>query len=188
MPSGDSGEPEDGKILSPEELDIGDDEHVREIGDARYVVSADSRLADAGEPVEEPERDPAPEPEAPADPDEKPAELNRAEVHEWLADHFSEIDARYGFDVTGAFDGSVQQRQMVSNDVVAIFESLVLWYAQQIDTDTPVEEVLGILLVESNVPIQYPAEELAGLVESSGLGPDDSIGKLLVANDDGFRL
>ena len=63
---------------------------------------------------------------------------------------------------------------MVSNDVVTVFESLVLWYGQQIDNTTPVEEVLGILLVEANAPVRYPATSLQHLAEAVG--------------DDGFRL
>ncbi|MFC7195717.1 hypothetical protein ACFQL4_15585 [Halosimplex aquaticum] len=79
---------------------------------------------------------------------------------------------------------------MVSNDVVTIFESLVLWYAQQIDGKTPVEEVLGILLMEANVPVRYPPASLRRLLESTELSPDDSIADLIAAvgDEDGFRI
>jgi hypothetical protein len=79
---------------------------------------------------------------------------------------------------------------MQSNDVVTVFESLLLWYAQQVDENTPVEEVLGILLMESNVPVRYPPESIHALVKSSGLEPDDSIAELLAAirEDDGLQL
>jgi hypothetical protein len=79
---------------------------------------------------------------------------------------------------------------MASNDVVTIFESLVLWYAQQVDSDTPVEEILGILLMEANVPVRYPPESLKSLVKSAGLGPEDTIADLLarVDEDDGLKL
>jgi hypothetical protein len=78
---------------------------------------------------------------------------------------------------------------MVSNDVVTIFESLVLWYAQQIDSTTPVEEVLGILLMEANVPVKYPTASLQRVLESTDLDPDDSIADLASAiEDDGFKI
>jgi hypothetical protein len=177
--------PEEGPVLAPEELEIADDEHVTEIDDGRFVVSPDARpqdepvSADAGVAQAEPSTQ---------TPEEGP--LDRERVHDWLADDVGGVDSRYGFDVTATFDGRVAQRRLVSNDVVTSFESLVLWYAQQIDADTPVEEVLGILLLESNVPVRYPPRSLKRLVESSDLGPDDSIADLLAAvhADDGVEL
>ncbi|RXK47250.1 hypothetical protein EAF64_15820 [Halorientalis pallida] len=79
---------------------------------------------------------------------------------------------------------------MVSNDVVTIFESLVMWYAQQIDRNTPVEEVLGILLMEANVPIRYPPDAIVRTLESTDLSPEDSIADLLeeIREDEGFKL
>jgi len=195
----DSSDPEDGPILSPEELDISDDEHVAELDDGRYVVSPNGPIDDSVTTAAEtdtqeqsspgtPERESRPSRSAggrsqPVD------ELDRHDVHRWLSDEFEGMDSRYGFDVTGKFDGVVRQRQMVSNDVVTIFESLVLWYAQQIDNSTPVEEVLGILLMESNVPIRYPTGSLQTLLDSTGLSPDDTIADLIeTVDDDGFRL
>jgi len=182
-------EGDDGPILSPDELDISQDEHVAEIDDGRYVVSPSDPIDDvpavsdgasSGEPAPEPATEPAPE----------PPELTEADVHEFLATRFSDSGSRYGFDITATFDGSIQQRQMVSNDVVTIFESLVLWYAQQIDGKTPVEEVLGILLMEANVPVRYPPASLRRLLESTELSPEDSIADLIAAvgDEDGFRL
>ncbi|MFB6188518.1 MAG: hypothetical protein ABEI57_01415, partial [Halapricum sp.] len=188
---------DDGRVLAPDELDISNDEHVAEIEDGRYVVSPNDPIDDVGtvadastgrerpsdreSPVEpdsrsdtvpesaESEPRPAPSPEPATEPS-----LDHEQVHEWLVEEFDDSGSRYGFDVTAKFDGPVEQRQMMSNDVVTIFESLILWYAQHIDTTTPVEEVLGILLMESNVPIQFPPESLHRLVKSSGLSPDDT--------------
>lgn len=191
---------DEGPILSPEELDISNDEHVAEIDEGRYVVSPNEPIGDipgtgsdqgtAPSAREGPQdRDPALTGDDAGTAGRDTAGVTEAEVREWLAGQFAETDSRYGFDVTATFDGSVEQRQMVSNDVVTIFESLVLWYAQQIDSTTPVEEVLGILLMEANVPIRYPPASLQQLVESTGLRPDDSIADLVRAvEDDGFRL
>jgi len=176
---------EEGPILAPEELDIAQDEHVTQIDEGRFVVSPNERPADDPVGVD---AAPAPEPSSPPEP-EAPA-LDSDAVHDWLADDVEGVSSRYGFDVTATFDGSVAQRRLVSNDVVTVFESLVLWYAQQIDADTPVEEVLGILLLESNVPIRYPPRSLKQLLDSSDLGPNDSIADLIAAveAEDGIQL
>ena len=178
--------PEEGRILSPEELDIGDDEHVTQLDEGRFVVSPDTR-----EENETQQRQPQPAPKPQPDQSEStPSELTQEEVHQWLRESFEGPGSRYGFDVTATFAGSVSQRRMASNDVVTIFESLILWYAQQIDNNTPVEEILGILLMEANVPIRYPPQSLQKLVQKTGLGPDDTIADLLAAveDDDGVQL
>ncbi|WP_424017476.1 DUF7500 family protein [Halorientalis pallida] len=206
------GDPEEGPVLSPEELDIAEDERVKELDDGRYVVSSGDPIADTGsEPTgqiegdtasdrpvpPEPDTDPGPAgaPSAPAppepesEPDPEP-ELTARTVHEWLTDDMRAANSRYGFDITAAFDGEVSQQRMVSNDVVTIFESLVMWYAQQIDRNTPVEEVLGILLMEANVPIRYPPDAIVRTLESTDLSPEDSIADLLeeIREDEGFKL
>ena len=200
----DGGRPEEGKVLSPEELDISESEHVEQIDEDRFVVSstarADSRsnldqpqretTPESGGAESVPERDPSPDPTATAGSPQSPETLTQEQVHEWLRESFEGNSSRYGFDVTATFDGSVGQRRMASNDVVTIFESLVLWYAQQVDSETPVEEILGILLMEASVPVRYPPESLKRLVKSAGLGPDDTIADLLacVDEDDGLKL
>jgi hypothetical protein len=222
----DASDGEDGPILSPDELDIANDDHVAEIEDGRYVVSpnepigdvprnvtetsgsADSSgtpgdasepdrpskgdAADAGESavtgddISSRNRDSRPEAGAGSEPE---TAVTEPQVRAWLSDQFTATDSRYGFDVTATFDGSIEQRRMVSNDVVTIFESLVLWYAQQIDSTTPVEEVLGILLMEANVPVKYPTASLQRVLESTDLGPEDSIADLASAiEDDGFKI
>ncbi|WP_415382772.1 hypothetical protein [Halosimplex sp. TS25] len=192
MAKGDDDPPdaEDGPILSPDELDITQDEHVAEIDDGRYVVSPGDPIDDVptvDDGTDEPSSAPV---EQPTDGATDTPELTESDVHAFLETQFEDSGSRYGFDITATFDGSIQQRQMVSNDVVTIFESLVLWYAQQIDGKTPVEEVLGILLMEANVPVRYPPASLRRLLESTELSPDDSIADLIAAvgDEDGFRI
>jgi len=50
--------------------------------------------------------------------------------------------------------------------------------------------VLGILLMEANVPVRYPAASLQRLVQTTDLSPDDSIAELVeaVGDEDGFRI
>lgn len=208
---------EEGKVLSPEELDISKDERVKELDDGRYVVSSGDPIASGPEPAgqiesgptadttasvgsdPDPEPDPTPQPAAPEpDPDPEPepdrtsdsSELTAAEVHEWLSADLDASNSRYGFDVTASFDGSVSQQRMVSNDVVTIFENLVMWYAQQIDRQTPVEEVLGIMLMEANVPVRYPPNAVKRALQNTGLSPDDSIADLMdvIGENEGFQL
>ncbi|WP_229113514.1 DUF7500 family protein [Halapricum desulfuricans] len=212
MTSGEDPSEDDGRVLAPEELDISEDEHVAEIDDGRYVVSPDDPIddpptasADSGdtrqheresEPDRQPETDQSPgrgsdlfATDSQSGGDSGSASLDAGEVDRWLQEKFRDADSRYGFHVTATFDGRVFQRRMMSNDVVTIFESLILWYAQHIDSETPVEEILGILLTETNVPISYPTESLSRAIKAHGLGPDDSIGELLEAIDeDGFEL
>lgn len=123
-------------------------------------------------------------------PHQQPSQqLSQEAVHRWLRQDFQQQSSQYAFDVTATFDGTVSQRRMASNDVVTIFESLMLWYAQQVDSNTPVEEILGILLMESNVPVRYPPESVLSLVKSAGLTPEDSIADLLEAiQDEGVQL
>ncbi|AQL43094.1 hypothetical protein BV210_10375 [Halorientalis sp. IM1011] len=202
------GDPEEGPVLSPEELDIGEDEHVRELDDGRYVVSPNEPIADSkpagridgrttdDRPVPpEPDTDPDPTgvPSATAPHETEPGpepELTADQVHEWLTKDLDASNSRYGFDITAAFDSGVSQQRMVSNDVVTIFENLVMWYAQQIDRNTPVEEVLGILLMEASVPVRYPPDAIVRTLESTDLSPEDSIADLLseIREDDGFQL
>ncbi|MFB6083639.1 MAG: hypothetical protein ABEJ94_05290 [Halorientalis sp.] len=204
------GDPEEGPVLSPEELDIAEDERVKQLDDGRYVVSSGDPIADTGSdstgriegdtaddrPVPpEPDTDPEPAgaPSAPASPESEPdpePEITAEQVHDWLTEDLDASNSRYGFDITAAFDGGVSQQRMVSNDVVTIFENLVMWYAQQIDRDTPVEEVLGILLMEASVPVRYPPDAIVRTLESTDLSPEDSIGDLLetVREDEGFQL
>jgi len=208
MGSGDDPNDDDGRVLAPEELDISDDEHVAEIDDGRYVVSPNDPIDDepnvaSSQPVREradtadADSEPDSRPERSNSPDRPPAtdsqptdvsELTERDVSRWLESNFENANSRYGFHVTATFDGRVFQRRMMSNDVVTIFESLILWYAQHIDSETPVEEILGILLTESNVPITYPTESLSEAIKREGLEPDDTIGELLEQVEDGFRL
>jgi len=206
----DASDGEDGPILSPDELDIAEDEHVAEIDDGRYVVSPNEPIGDvpgqqndesepAGAEVksdgQSPGRGDSRSPgrgdrqsDRRTHPEPDPV-VTETEVRGWLSDQFEATDSRYGFDVTATFDGSIEQRRMVSNDVVTIFENLVLWYAQQIDSTTPVEEVLGILLMEANVPVKYPTASLQHVLESTDLDPEDSIADLASAiEDDGFEI
>jgi len=192
MPSdSDESTSERGKVITEEELDLTRHDNVSELDDGRFLVStgesmsdeAAQRRADAIDARQA--RDESEDDEGRDDP-----ELTELDVNRWLEDHFRGIDAQYGFHATAKFDDGVSRHQVVSNDVVTSFESLLIWYAQHVGGGTPVEEVLGILLAESNVSVRYPVGTLTGLLKRYDLGRQDSIGDLIeaVSNEEAVEL
>lgn len=176
-PDDDTPQGDEGGILSPDELDIAEDENVVEIDEGRYVISPhDSTPSVPEDESRSTDTSGSSEADSRADP-----ELTTSGVHNWLRDHVSEADAAYGFDVTAAFEDTVTRRELYSDDVVTTFEGLLVWYAQHAGGNTPVEEALGILLMESNVPIRYPPATIKALIAAHDLAPSDSIADLIQA-------
>lgn len=226
---------EEKSVFEPDELDIEDDEHVRVLGDNRYVVSADGPISkdssedpssvDPTEPTpgrEEGERSPqgeksemsshedrneaspqnkdeAPpqqeheetaEPhrksttqgQAPTDPLDGSLDVHRARAR--LTERMTEESGAYGFDVTAQFGDRVVQQHLQANDIVTVFDALLLWYAEHLDDETPSEEAIGLLLAESDIPIQFPTGSLYALVKAHGLEGSDTIADLVDAVDD----
>ena len=177
---------EDGGVLSPEELDISDEENVVELEEGRYVISPGNRpprVPDDVEPSSEHRADFSHE-------RDRSTELTDADVHEWLGRRLQAADSKYAFDVTATFEGRTAQNDLFSNDVVATFENLVVWYARHAGGDTPIEDVLGILLMESNLSIRFPEESLRAFVAAHGLDDEDSLETLfaVVREEGGVRF
>jgi hypothetical protein len=176
-------------VLSPEELDISDDQHVAELDEGRYLISPDGPAedADAGS-VEVHNHDADSAGSSGADTDS--GALDAAAVNEWLDDHVGSSGAAYGFHATACFEGRVARQELYSDDVVTTFENLLTWYVREVGRDTPVEEALGILLLEASVPVQFPTDALESVVEREGLSADDSVADLLAAVErrGGLRL
>jgi hypothetical protein len=191
MPS----DPEDsvserGTVITEEELDLTRHDNVSELDDGRYLVSTGGPIDEAVGPATDAETDDRDPSTVEGDDDGADDSLSEMEVNAWLEDHFRELDAQYGFHATAKFDDGVSRHRIVSNDVVTSFESLLLWYAQHVGGGTPVEDVLGILLAESNVSVRYPVATLAGLLDRYDLDREDSVGDLLdaVADEDAVTL
>jgi hypothetical protein len=197
---------DDGKVLSPEELDIAEDERVAEIDDGRYVVSSDDSRPSVPED-DTPSRErrgsvrEATDAEAadrsrlaPQEGTDREGsgsdgdELTEEAVRQWLRQYVGDTNSQYGYHVTAKFDDATRQQHLVSNDVVTVFENLLMWYGQQLDSQTAVEEVLGILLLESNMTVQYPQQSLKAYLAKNDLGPDDTIADLLETTEDGFAF
>jgi len=173
-----------GKVLTEEELDLTRHDTVSELDDGRYVISTGSSGPTSDEAVEAREQARDQSPDDPSDETDGESQISEMDVNAWLEDHFREIDAQYGFHATAKFDDGVSRHQVVSNDVVTSFESLLIWYAQHVGDGTPVEDVLGILLAESSVSVRYPVRTLTGLLKRYDLDRDDTIGDLIEAVSD----
>lgn len=179
---------EEAPALDPDDLDVSDDEHVRQLDDNRYVVSPDDPIApadrDSGQATTESLRADADERAEREAGDAGEAPLTDERVHDHLKETLATADTAYAFDVTARFDDSVGHHRLRSDDVVAAFESLLLWSARQLDDRTAAESVLGILLTESNLAVRYPPGTLAALAAEHGVDPDDSVADLLAAAGD----
>lgn len=176
-----------GTVLSPEELDITEDQHVVELDDGRYLISPNEPPDASAERSEIITADP---PNQPPPSTRARRSLDNDAVHAWMARRLEEADSRYGFDITAVFEGQVVHQELFSNDVITTFENLLVWYAQHVGGDTPVEDVLGILLAESTAPIRLPPNTLEAVVTKKGLTSENTIADLLeaVRQDGGLRF
>jgi len=182
-PDSDDSVSDRGKVLTEEELDLTRHDNVSELDDGRYVVSTGSGPTNDG--AEEARADARAGHRDDSDPDPVDgSEITEMDVNTWLEDHLRGVDAKYGFHATAKFDDGVSRHQVVSNDVVTSFESLLIWYAQHVGDGTPVEDVLGILLAESSVSVRYPVRTLTGLLNRYELDRDDTIDDLIEAVSD----
>lgn len=174
----------DGTVLSPDELDITEDQHVVELDDGRYLISAEDEPDETvvGQ-LDDLTADP-PDERAPAQ------DLDARQVRRWLADRLEAADSRYGFDITAVFEGSAVRQELFSDDVITTFENLLVWYAQHVGGDTPVEDVLGILLAESTAPIRLHPNAVRAIAEAHGLDGDDQLSDLfdVVRRQGGLRF
>ena len=213
MPDGgrEGGNADKRSALSPDDLDIEDDEHVVRLDEGRYVIGTD-------------ERPTVPEPPADAESEGSASAGGRGEggssgesanadsaagnsasgnsatansatapesatadsgaVKQRLEDDLQGTSARYGFHLSAKSEESVGHQQLFSDDVGTVFDGLLRWYAQQLTTETPVEDVLGILLTESNVRVRYSPSCFQSILEAYDLGPDDTIADLFEAVQD----
>lgn len=161
----------DGKVLSPEELDITEDQRVHELDDGRYLISGEDDPSDQS-------RSPDDIPSGPSPASTDVGDVDADAVHGWLADRLEAADSRYGFDITAVFEGEVVRQELFSNDVITTFENLLVWYAQHVGGDTSVEDVLGILLAESTAPIRLPPDAVVAITRAYGVDDTDTIADL----------
>lgn len=117
-------------VLTPDELDVSEREDVQKLDDNRYFVSLDAGSTPEFERLDDGD-----------DADDLVAQLE---------------DARetYGLALAAKTESGVEEYATASNSVVETFERALVWYAAQVgDDDTPPEDVLRILLNESNLDV-----------------------------------
>ncbi|KAB1196564.1 MULTISPECIES: hypothetical protein [Haloferax] len=200
-----SNRPRERGVIDTDDLDISHDERVARIDSGRYVIttgntpprpkidepddggeeSVENRTSDGADDANDDDigpdqQDDRPEVVLPRDPRKRALIARRL-----LAERVGAIQADHALVATALVDGSVEKHESVSNDVTEVFHSLVTWYADAVGSgETPVDEVLGILLLASEVQVTYPGRAVAALAAAHGLDRDDSIGQLLDAVDE----
>lgn len=187
---------EEGKVLSPRELDITEKDGVAEIDDGRFVVSPDGtepnvqtepsvpaeprastgQSAPSAEPTER-------EPSASSGRSVRKTEraLDRSAVRDWHERQLRESPCSYGYHLSLKAGSNVEHHTIHSDDVTMAFNNLLLWYARTVDADLPPGAVLGILLSDASVPVQYPVRAIEQLLMTHNLSTDDTIADLLAA-------
>ena len=186
---------EEGKVLSPQELDLADKDGVEQLGEGRFVVSPDG--TDPNVPTElsvddaDVEASAREESVAATTGTTTPAagsdtDLDRSAIQDWHERQLRESPSAYGYHLSLKAGTAIDHHTIHSDDVTMAFNNLLLWYARTVDADLPPGAVLGILLSDASVPVQYPVKALEQFVMNQGLSTEDSIGDLLGAvRDDG---
>jgi len=195
------GDQDDDRVLSPDELDIEEQEEVAAIGEGRYVIGPDgppnAPAEDevdhggvdgdgGGAATQEPadtEATGQAETQAPPEP-----QVTGRDVKEWLGEELESHDAEYAYHIAAKYGDSVAHQQLATDDVGAAFDGLLVWYARQLAGSTSIDRALGILLGESSVQVKYPTKRLIAYLEDNDLGPDDSIRELVETVDDADGL
>jgi hypothetical protein len=163
-------------VVRPDELDYTSSDRVAELSDGRYVVATDTDDTPSGD---------GPEGEGDGDASEGRGTLARQQ----MARYVSERGTDYGFSLTAAFDGEIEQRERSTDDVAAAFDDLLTWYVEQIDTEASASEAIGILLLASDTTVTYPTNTLAAVLREHDLTLDDSIADLVEAiSDDRLQI
>jgi hypothetical protein len=180
---------EGGSVLSPEELDIAESEYVEPLDDeGRYVVSPGGGPPNVPDSASDKNANDGAGRQGPnggqrgGSGGEQPQGAMRSPeaARTLLADELERSNARYGIDIVARFDGNTARHRTASDDVIATFENLVQWYARHVTDGTPADEVIDILLRESNFA-ETETPNLAKLLETHDLDRSDSIADLVAA-------
>ena len=115
--------------LSPDELEL-DDEHVQRLDENRYVVTVDEKRSPSGGGR---------------------AGLDSGRTSG--AQEVTETDGAYAFEARGRFEAEMDEIHVGTNDVAEGLESLLRWYAQNVAADTPPEDVVTVLLENSDLDV-----------------------------------
>jgi hypothetical protein len=137
-PRGDRSRPDDSRgVLSPDELAL-DDEHVRSLGDERYLVTTDgtaSPVNDGGQ-VRPTRSDGG---RVVTDGSSSPTEA------------LAESSAGFGVDLAVKTEAGVSRRRVTSNDIREVFTEMLRWYALELDSESDPAETLALLRAASEL-------------------------------------
>lgn len=168
-------------VLDPNELEIGDDEHVEEISENRYVVSPNGTPT---VPEDTSSDDDMTNTTGSGEIDSETVEgrplRSPGRARSVLQSELEISNGAYGVDIVGKFDGDTAQHRSVSSDVIKTFEDIVRWYAQNVTDGTPTDEVVNILLDRSSFQPDE-TESLKTLLNDFNLNGEDSINDLAKA-------
>jgi hypothetical protein len=120
---------DDSNDTTPTERTGSNDEHVRSLGEDRYVVSLEDQEDPA--PITGDEQAPPPG-----------SDTGR---------RLDDLDGAYAFELHARHENGADSLRVETNDVGEAFESLLRWYAGKVAPDTPPEAVVGTLLANSNL-------------------------------------
>jgi hypothetical protein len=124
-------------VLSPDDLDIEGDEHVRSMGDDRFLVATgggESPRPQRGRPAPRSDGGQVVTDQAPLPTDALAAD-----------------DAGFGVDMAVKTDDGVSRRRVTSNDIREVFTEMLQWYALQLDAETDPAETLSLLRASSDL-------------------------------------
>jgi hypothetical protein len=126
-------------VLNPEDLDVEDREEVDAIGENRFVVSTSEEPLEDSPPLDEGHDD-----ESPEDPPDDSTQVEAS---------LGAIREQYAVEMASKMERDVATTRIASDNIVEVFEEFMLWYASQLDDSTPPEEVLRILVAESDLEL-----------------------------------
>lgn len=122
------------EVLSPDHIDV-DDEHVQPLDENRYVVSPDEGSSPSSSTG-----------------DENTADSERTSGDEPGA--LADLDGAYAVALQARFESERDDIRIETSDVSVAFESLLHWYAGKVADDTPPEEVIAVLLANSDLDVE----------------------------------
>jgi hypothetical protein len=126
-----------GGVLSPDELTLDDDEHVRQLDDDRYLVSTGGTASSASGGRARPTRSDGGQVVTDGSP--SPTEA------------LAKSPAGFGVDLAVKTEAGVSRRRVTSNDIREVFTEMLRWYALQLDSDADPAETLAVLRAASEL-------------------------------------
>ena len=174
-------DPDEEGVLSPDELRLSEKEEVEEIEEGRYVVSTDGSKPDVPEKAVNKDKKSDQRTDISRDNKSSTAsKIGEANIESQVEAELRDIPTEFGYRISVKYGDSVDHHRLYADDVTTTFYNLLAWYAKNLDSEMSPGEVLGILLSESDVSVQYPVKSFEQYLVDNGLSTDDTIADLLI--------